>query len=231
MYKLETHCHTNVISRCSKMSPSQVVELYSQNGYNGIFITEHFLNSDSCRVIHDYASADYKTKIDKFCEGYLKVKECAKGILDVFFGLEFSYNGTDLLVYGLDGEKLKQMPEIMQMSMRDFIDFARLNGALIVHAHPFREASYIDHIRLYPNVEAVEVYNACRTDLCNMLGENYAKAYGKLCCSGTDIHVASQQILSGMAFEEKISSVEQFIKLVREGKGEIIKQDNVLLNK
>lgn len=229
MYKLETHCHTKIISRCGKMTAQEVVELYSKNGYNGIFITEHFLNSDSCRVIHDYASADYKTKIDKYCEGYLKVKECAKGVLDVFFGLEFSYLGTDMLVYGLDAEKLKKMPEIMQMSMRDFIDFARLNGALVVHAHPFREANYIDHIRLYPNVEAVEVYNACRTDLCNCLGENYAKSYNKLCSAGTDIHAFSQPILSGMAFEEKVSSVEHFITLIREGKGEIIKQKNILI--
>ena len=230
MYKLETHCHTKVISRCGKMTPEQVVELYTKNGYNGVFITEHFLNSESCRVIHEHPSADYKTKIDKYCEGYLKVKEAAKGTLDVFFGVEFSYNGTDMLVYGLDGEKLKQLPEILQMSMRDFIDFARLNGALIVHAHPFREANYIDHIRLYPNVEAVEVYNACRTDLCNALGENYAKAYGKLCSAGTDIHVFSQPILSGMAFDEKVCSEEHFISLVRSGKGQIIKQKNLLVN-
>ena len=228
MYKLETHCHTKVISRCGKMTPSEVVELYSKNGYNGIFITEHFLNSESCKVLYDYPSADYKTKIEKYCQGYLQVKEQAKGALDVFFGVEFSYQGTDMLVYGMDCEKLQQVPEILQMSMRDFIDFAKLNGALVIHAHPFREANYIDHIRLYPNVEGVEVYNACRTDLCNELGEYYAKRYQKLISAGTDIHVFTQKELSGMAFEEKVCSEEHFIKLIREGKGKIIRQNNIL---
>ncbi len=228
MYKLETHCHSNIVSRCSKLTPENLVELYIKNGYNGIFVTEHFLNSNSCRVLDEYSLADFKIQVEKYCEGYKRVKQVAKGRLDVFFGIEFSYKGTDLLVYGFDEQALMGIPEIMQMSMRDFIDFAYANKALVIHAHPFREAHYIDHIRLYPNVEGVEVFNACRTDLCNSLGENYAKAYGKLQLAGSDTHNLFQPILSGMAFEESITSVSHFIDLIRQGKGKIFYKENVI---
>ncbi len=229
MYKLETHCHSSVISKCSKLTPENLVELYISNGYNGVIITEHFLNSSACKVMQDFGSADYKTKIEKFCEGYKRLKEVANGRLDIFFGLEFSYKGTDMLVYGLDEQQLKEMPEILQMSMRDFIDFAKANNALVVHAHPFREDYYIDHIRLYPNVEGVEVYNACRTQLCNSLGENYAKAYGKIRTAGSDSHNALQPVLAGMEFDEKVLSERHFIELVRAGKGKIFYKNNQII--
>lgn len=227
MYKLETHCHSNLLSNCSRLSPEQLVGIYEQNGYNGIIITEHFINSGSCKLDMYYGELTYKEKINRFYDGYLHIKELAKGKLDVFFGFEYGYKGTDILVYGWDKQKLLAIEQILQMTTREFIEFANSTGALTVHAHPFREAHYIDHIRLYPQVEGVEVYNACRTDLCNALGENYATMYNKVRLAGTDIHYTDVKTLSGLEFEEKVQSVEHFISLVRAGKGKIIKRDNV----
>ena len=47
-----------------------------------------------------------------------EVKEAAKGKLDVFFGFEDSYLGTDVLVYGPDLEDLLNMPEIDSMDFK-----------------------------------------------------------------------------------------------------------------
>lgn len=88
----------------------------------------------------------------------------------MFFGLEVSYMGTDMLAYGFDKESLKAFPELPSMDLRTFADFCRARGILAVQAHPFREDSYIDHIRLYPNCEGVETLNAARNALCNDLG-------------------------------------------------------------
>ena len=78
--------------------------------------------------------------------------------------------GTDMLAYGFDKESLKAFPELPSMDLRTFADFCRARGILAVQAHPFREDSYIDHIRLYPNCEGVETLNAARNALCNDLG-------------------------------------------------------------
>jgi len=228
MYKLETHCHSNLISNCSKLSPKELVDIYVQNGYNGIIITEHFLNSGSNKIDNNFGSLSYAEKIEMFYDGFLKVKQEALGKLDVFFGFEYGYKGTDILVYGFDKEKLLKIPEIMQMSTREFIEFFNANGALTVHAHPFREDWYIDHIRLFPQVEGVEVFNSCRTELCNKLGEYYAEQYNKLKLCGTDIHYKQVKILSALEFEEDIKSIDDFISLVRQGKYKIIKKENVL---
>ena len=227
MYKYELHCHTAKVSACSRMGAEELVELYLENGYDGIFVTDHFLNGNTTvdRRLPD------EEEIEAFSRGYEEVKAAAGERLRVFFGFEYSYIGTDVLCYGWDKEKLKALPQIMQMSMREFCDFCRDNGALAVQAHPFREDFYIDHIRLYPNAEGVEVFNANRTPLCNRLGKFYAREYGKIEIGGSDLHRADQRVLSGMAFEERLTSEQELIRFLRQGKGEILETENKYVRK
>lgn len=121
---------------------------------------------------------------------------------------------------------MKKLPQLPDMDMRSFVRFCKECGVLAVQAHPFREADYIDHIRLYPECEGVETLNACRDERCNDLGAYYAKAYKKLAIGGSDIHHTNQKMLSGMAFEEEIFSLQQLISLLRAGKGQIIYSSN-----
>jgi PHP domain-containing protein len=227
MYKYELHCHTAKVSACSRMGAEELVELYLENGYDGIFVTDHFLNGNTTVD----RRLPYEEEIEAFCRGYEEVKAAAGERLRVFFGFEYSYLGTDVLCYGWDKEKLKALPQIMQMSMREFCDFCRDNGALAVQAHPFREDFYIDHIRLYPNAEGVEVFNANRTPLCNRLGKFYAQEYGKIEIGGSDLHRADQRVLSGMAFEERLTSEQELIRFLRQGKGEILEIENKYVRK
>lgn len=203
------------------MSADDVVNLYLANGYDGIVVTDHFLNGNT-RIKQIIPDAGYEEKIDLFYTGYEAVRKAAKGRLKVFFGLEFSYKGTDILAYGFDKETLKACPELPEMDLRRFAGYCKEHGILAVQAHPFREASYIDHIRLYPDYEGVETYNAARNALCNELSAFYAKSYGKIATGGSDIHHTNQKILSGMAFDEEINSMEQLISAIRSGTGTII---------
>ena len=228
MYLYETHCHTRKISRCASSSAEDIVNLYLANGYDGIFITDHFLNGNTT-VHRDFPDASREEKIAAFCEGYKEVKKVAGTRLQVFFGLEFSYYGSDLLIYGWDEEQLLAFKDILDMPMSAIPDFCRETSALCAQAHPFREAGYIDHTRLYPTTEGVEIFNASQNELCNTLGEFYAKAYGKIAIGGSDCHHVTQKILSGVAFEERIHSAQEFIEALRQGKGQVIKQENVLV--
>ena len=66
----------------------------------------------------------------------------------------------------------------MNMKKSDELAFMMENGALIIQAHPFREAFYIDHIRLFPrHVHGVEIVNANRPEKENNLAKIYTNHY------------------------------------------------------
>lgn len=216
MYRYETHLHTCLTSACSRFTPQEIVDKYTRLGYAGIFVTDHFLNGNTTVP----QELSWERRISRFCEGYRFVKKAAEGMLDVFFGFEYSYRGTDFLVYGLEEEWLLAHPEIMEMRASEFCLFARRAGGLVIQAHPYREANYIDHIRLFPsNVDGMEIINACRDDRTNRLARILAEEYGLLSFAGSDIHVATQNTLAGMEFESKISSGKEFVARVLKGEG------------
>ena len=226
MYLYDTHCHTQKVSACSRLTAEDIVELYTENGFAGVFITDHFLNGNTS-IHRNYPNADYKEKIKEFFEGYKEVKRVAGNRLQVFFGFEYSYRGTDILVYGWNEEQLKERECILQMSMKEFCEYCAEQDVLSIQAHPFREAHYIDYIRLYPGAEGVETLNSARDERCNLLADFYATQYGKIKTGGSDIHVKAHKLLSGVAFDSKLQSERDFIERLRQGQGKIICKENV----
>lgn len=47
MYKYETHCHTSEASGCGMSTGAEMAQKYKDEGYDGIFITDHFFNGNS----------------------------------------------------------------------------------------------------------------------------------------------------------------------------------------
>ena len=218
MFRYETHLHTSITSACSHFTPEEIVQKYVRLGYAGIFVTDHFLNGNTT-VPRDI---EWERRVTRFCAGYRLVKKAAEGVLDVFFGLEYSYKGTDFLVYGLDEEWLIAHPEIMEMRVTHFAPFARSEGALVIQAHPYREAGYIDHIRLFPSVvDGIEAINANMDERTNRLAGILANSYGLVVTAGSDIHGKGQEELAGVEFKEKIRSERDFVDRVKKGEGNI----------
>ena len=226
MFKYETHLHTAPVSRCARVSVEENLKFYKSKGYEGVFITNHFIGGN----INIDSSATYEEKINFFFSDYEKGVEIGKKIcLKVFHGAEIPYNGTDFLVYGLDKEWYLSHPEILDMKKRNLLEFMIKNGALVIHAHPFREEGYIDHIRLLPrSVHGVEVINACRTEFENKMAEFYAENYGLLKMAGSDNHVGEKiKALAGILCEEKIIDEQDFANKVKCKKIKIfVKQNN-----
>ena len=217
MYKYETHLHTFPVSRCAKADVKESLDFYKKLGYDGVFITNHFLDGN----VNIEKEKSYEEKIEFYFSDYEKALEIGKELdIRVFCGVELSYGGTDFLVYGLNKEWFLSHPEIMDMKKRDELTFMMEHGALIIQAHPFREASYIDHIRLFPrHIHGVEIINANRKEEENNLAAIYAKHYNLIEFAGTDNHkAANQQKLAGVCFEEPINSVEDFIAKVKANK-------------
>ena len=227
MYKYETHLHTHPVSRCAKATVAESLDFYKKTGYDGVFITNHFIDGN----INISKNADYEEKINFYFSDYEKALEIGKKIgIKVFSGVELTYGGTDFLVYGLDKSWFLAHPEITEMKKSEELTFMMENGALIIQAHPYREAPYIDHIRLYPrNVHGVEVINGSRSEEENNMAKIYAKYYGLVEFAGSDNHTAGQhKNLAGVCCEEPIIDIDDFIQKTKNAKLKLFTLKNQL---
>lgn len=225
MYKYETHLHTSPVSRCARASAEESLIFYKEKGYDGVFITNHFIDGN----INIDRSVFYEEKINFYFSDYENAVPLGKKIgIKVFCGIEMSNHGTDFLVYGIGKNWFLKHPEIEKMRMSEKLSLLRDNGAFIIQAHPLREAAYIDHIRLYPrHIEGVEVINANRTDFENKMAEIYADSYNLLKVAGSDNHTGREQsILAGVMTEAPLESEQDYIKAVRENKIQLFKVPN-----
>lgn len=213
MYKYDTHVHTAEASGCATASGAEQARRYKELGYDGIIITDHFFNGNS--AIHNYY--DWYDRVRQFCKGYENAKaEGDKIGLKVFFGIEYSYFGTDLLTYGVDKNWLYQNDNIMDVSVYEYIKRVHDAGGIIVHAHPFREASYINEVKLMPKwVDGVEVYNAGNYDeKFNERAKWYAEQYNLPITAGTDNHHLTAERISGICTEQPLESIEDYMDAV-----------------
>lgn len=215
-YLYETHLHTLPASRCAHVGVRENIEFYKSLGYEGVFITNHFLDG--------YFKPDdprsYEEKLDVYFSDYEEGVRIGKEIgLSVFFGIEMTFKGTDFLVYGLDKEWFLAHPESETLEKSKLLPIMIESGALVIQAHPFREARYIDHIRLFPRVvHGVEVYNACRTDFENAMALQYADNYGLLHFAGSDNHRGSALMkFGGMQSPTPILDEKDFVARVLGG--------------
>ncbi|MCI8389036.1 MAG: histidinol phosphatase [Clostridiales bacterium] len=218
-YKYETHSHTSETSKCSKIPGAELARFYKSLGYTGLFITDHFFNGNTI-VPRDL---EWKERVERFEAGYLAAKaEGDKIGLDVFFGWEYTIGGNDFLIYGLDREWLLANPDQLEWKLRDYMSKARADGALVIHAHPFREAGYIELIRLIPrDVDGVEVINSSMTDEVNARADWYADSYRLLRSAGSDNHVGKRSRLGGVYLPERIKCEADFVQLMKAGQCEI----------
>lgn len=220
MFKYETHLHTSPVSRCARATVEENLLFYKSLGYDGVFITNHFLDGN----IQIDRSLPYEEQIAYFFSDYEQGVEIGEKLgIKVFPGVEIAYGGTDFLIYGLDTQWYLQHPEILTMEKTEELTLMMESGALIIQAHPFREAGYINHIRLFPrHVHGVEIINGCRSEGENHMAKLYAEHYGLLPFAGSDNHTASaQKRLAGMSFDTPICTVEDFVERIKSGAGEL----------
>ena len=224
-YRYDTHVHTSPVSHCARASVRETVEFYKSKGFEGIFITNHFLDGN----INIGRDEPYEKKIEFYFSDYEQAVKIGEEVgLRIFLGVELSYKGTDFLIYGLDKDWYLAHPEIMDMDKTSELRFMMEQGALVIQAHPFREAHYIDHIRLYPHcVHGIETINAERTDQCNDLGNYFADSYGFHKTAGSDNHVAgAAKRLAGMISAEPIKDEADFIRHVLADDMELFLENN-----
>ena len=216
LFLYETHVHTSPVSKCARVSVREMLEFYKRLGYAGVFMTDHFIDGN----IGIDRALPYEDRVHFFFSAYEEGVEIGRELgISVFCALEMSLAGTDFLVYGVDKNWFLERPDFGELRKPAQLSMLMEAGALVVQAHPFREASYIEYIRLLPRyVHGVEVFNACRTEFENEMARQYAQNYGLLSFAGSDNHRGEgQEILGGMCTDTPLKDEQDFVGRVKDG--------------
>ena len=278
-YLYDTHVHTSEGSACGQNTGAEMARAYQKAGYAGIVVTDHFFYGNTAvdrslpwkdwveqfckgyehakeegdkiglQVFFGWESGYHGTEFliyglnkewlfehpeikdadvkEQFCKGYEHAKEEGDKIgLQVFFGWESGYHGTEFLIYGLNKEWLFEHPEIKDADVKEQYELVHAGGGIVSHAHPFREEDYIPEIRLFPDcVDAVEGINATHESPASTSHKNilynekaiaYAKEHGLPITAGSDQHT-TRMIGGGMLFDRKLSDEKDFCRAVLAG--------------
>ena len=190
-YLYETHLHSMEGSACGRVSGRDYVKFYQDEGYDGIFITDHFYNGN-CRPDRELPWEEW---VHQYCRGYEVAKEEGDRLgMKVFFGLEerFDNHGQgyddEWLIYGLDKAYLLAHPDMRTWSRADYLKNVHEAGGCCVQAHPFRNRDYIGAFRLTLGVDAVEGYNANNKPEADVTAQLYAKKNHLVMVAGGDVH-------------------------------------------
>lgn len=215
-YLYDVHIHTAESSKCGKDPGAVMAAGYKELGYDGIIVTDHFFNGN-CSAPKDIPWAD---RVEILTAGYRAAKEYGdKNGLDVFFAWEASSYGNDFLTYGLDIQWLLNNPDVDKLPIREYLAYCREQGAVIIHAHPFRADTYIPMVRLIPDLtDAVEIMNAQRTFNENARARMYAESYGFPMTAGSDAHFVAAIKGAGVVVAERITSPLHYAQLVLQRK-------------
>lgn len=229
-YLYETHLHTSQSSACAKCTGADMAKACKEAGYTGIIVTDH--NWGGNTAVNKMMP--WKDWVNNFVKGYEETKKTGDKIgLDVFFGYEAGYQGTEFLIYGVDKAFMLSHPELKTASVEEQFKLVHEAGGMVIHAHPFREESYIPEIRLYPEyVDGVEGINATHSNSRSTAHNDgpfdqraiaYAREHDLPMTAGSDIHTTAL-FGGGVAFRRKLKSIQDYIQAIRNG------EDYVLTN-
>ncbi len=187
LYRYDTHLHTAQASACSAVRGRDYIPFYQDQGYTGIFVTDHFFGGNTAVD----RSLPWREQVDRFCSGYEDARnEGDKRGFPVFFGWEQNYQGDEYLVYGLDKAWLYAHPEVKRWPRRAVPRGAavrRLRGG-----RPTPSATGLHYLNT-ACVDGAEVYNVPNAPEMNVRAYHYAKNLGLPMLAGSDI-----QALSGL---------------------------------
>ncbi len=227
-YLYDTHMHTSESSRCAHNTGKEMAQAAKEAGYTGVIITNHNWYGNNCID----SALPWKEWVEAFCRGYENARQWGEQIgLDVFFGYESGYNGTEFLVYGVDEQWLISHPQIKDAPIPQQYQMIHKAGGMVIHAHPYREEYYIPKVRLFPeDVDGVEGINASHLAYLRPGQDHpefdrkaiaYAKAHGLPMTAGSDVHT-KKLFGGGMAFKRRLRSIEDFCQAVLGGEDHLL---------
>lgn len=225
MFKTEPHLHVSEVSRCSKLTASDMVMRYYEAGYKTLFISDHFQQN----YFDSLGDISWKNKIKKFLTGYESAKKAGEQLgINILLSAEIQFNNScnHYLLYGIDEAFLKNRPDVLDMTIETFYPYAKEHGVTVVQAHPYRD----NFCTPTPDfVDGLEVHNS------NPRHKNFtervvetALSFKKPMTAGSDSHCIEDVALSGVITEKEICTVGDYVQMLISNELKIIKKDSEL---
>ena len=215
-YLYETHMHTRQGSACGVSTGAEQARFYKEQGYTGIFVTDHFTGGNTAMP----RDLPWRERVEWFCSGYEDALAEGQRIgLDVFFGWEQNYEGDEYLIYGPDKAWLLAHPDIEHWTRAKQLEEVHRAGGAVIQAHPFRHRDYIKYILLgLKYCDGIEVANTGNTADCDACARRYAELYDLLTTAGSDNHnclKANPVLLMGVETGERLAGPLDYARLIR----------------
>lgn len=188
---IDLHAHSAGISKCCRVPFEQILKTASENGINGIALTNHYQKS----YIGDGSLDEF---VEKYISEFYAAEQYGKEIgCRVFFGIEVTmelYPNVHILLYGLTPDFLKEYPRLFDYSQKDLYELVKSNNGIMVQAHPFRngttvlDTDFLDGIEinchpLYKNSYSDEILRIAKENslIVTCGGDYHADTYRPKC--------------------------------------------------
>ena len=198
-YKTELHAHTSPVSGCSDIDAKKLVEIYKENGYDSVVITNHFttkLNGENAAEKVKWYLQDY----------YNCCEQGALAGLNIILGAEirFTENLNDYLIFGISLEDLIDIYKMLPYGIDAFYREWKNEKNIIIQAHPFRDG--MQYVKP-ESLGGIEVFNMHPNHNSRIaLAAKYAKKNNMIATCGSDFHHFGQECLCGILTKEPLKS-------------------------
>lgn len=225
-FKYELHAHTSECDPYARLSAGELVRLYKDAGYDGIVITDHYLDWFFTRWFpEELKDLTHAQQIARWLKGYRAAKE--EGLkmgFTVLPGAEVRFDGypNDYLVYGLQEDFFFSVPRLNELRDPDELLSLLPPDACVVQAHPFRDGMAVETPR---GLFGLEVYNGGTDSFRNAIARQFACHYQLPMTSGSDVHDMHRLAKGGIMTPVRIRTPQDLICVLRSGSYSLIEPE------
>ncbi|MGI5877698.1 MAG: PHP domain-containing protein [Christensenellales bacterium] len=212
-YLYDTHVHTSESSPCGRLNAQETVRLYSQAGFSGFCITDHYT-----RDFFETISGPWSNKARWFLRGYETAHAEGEKIgFAVFLGMEIRLDEgiSEYLVLGVNQYFIQSNPELYRFSLAELSQIVRDADLLLIQAHPFRESMRPQNM-IY--LDGIEAYNGNpRFFSDNSRAMHLCKENGIRGISGSDCHRLNEVATGGILVKRPLQSEDGLVREIKSG--------------
>ena len=196
-YKTELHTHTTPVSGCSDILPKRLVEIYKENGYDSVALTNHF------KI--DLKGDTVTEKLKFYLDDYFQCVEYGARVgLNVILGAEVKLNDNknEYLIYGICPEDLVVIYSKLDCGIDKFYQEIKNEKNIIIQAHPFRNGMEPANPKSIDGVEAFNVHPNHNSR--NGFAVKFAQENNLIPICGNDFHHFGQECLCSILTEHPL---------------------------
>ncbi|MBO5914581.1 MAG: PHP domain-containing protein [Clostridia bacterium] len=218
MYKTEPHLHTRPVSFCAYYPPEEMIEYHSKQGYDTVFVSDHFAINHFARL----GDISWSEKIRILFDSYLRAKKRGEELgMNVLFSPELTLCGNHFLLYNVDLDFLNSRDDFFYMSLEEFHAYAQENGVLMIQAHPLRDGKCTPKPDCVIGFEVINT-NPRHNNFDKEMLETARKHPSLLRTVGSDAHYIDDVGRSAVLSPYEIKTVSQYLELLRSGEAKFM---------